>query len=236
MQTTPQTAWTSKTVAVHKIEILSDISFDELNIENIVKIKIDYLHFVNDLVTFYEPWSWAIFPGCSCMMLWPYSCFVRGLSWFLHLHLNKLFLNIRCSSRAGSGSFLCSIRGRNQKPSLSSWSLSQACPSFFHFILHQNVVHVFEKEALMTVNACSLLTQRAVRDVLSHLACFQNTFFRFHTSLRAVSAALFSWTLGCAFKNREIQKISLDLTHWGTNGKAPDMALPLRKWFQCKTV
>lgn len=37
----------------------------------------------------------------------------------------------------------------------------------------------------------------------------------------AVSAALFSWILGCAFKPVKSKKISLDLTHLGTKWENP---------------
>lgn len=64
------------------------------------------------------------------------------------------------------------------------------------------------------------MAKRAVHDVLSHLACYQNTFFSFHTSLRAVSAAPFSCILGCASKPVKSKK-SLDLTHPGADWENP---------------
>lgn len=52
------------------------------------------------------------------------------------------------------------------------------------------------------------ITKRAVPDVLSHLACCQNTVFSFHTSLRPVSAALFSCIRGSAFTSVKSKEIS----------------------------
>lgn len=113
-------------------------------------------------------------------------------------------------------------RPQNQNPSLSSLGLfSGLC--LIHSFHSYSESRACVSEGSTHDSECMqpAIIQRAVRDLLSHLACYLITFFRFHTSLRAVSTTPFSRILGCAFKPVKSTK-SLDLTHWGTRwGKTP---------------
>lgn len=152
-------------------------------------------------------------------MFWPYFCWEGRLSWILHLHGNKRSLNICTAvSRTHSGSVRYSIRGLNQKPSLSSLSLFLGLvprsSSEWPACVSEGSTH--DSECVQPATA-----EGAVHDVFSHLACYQNTFFRFHTSSRAVSAVLFSWILGCAFKPVKSKKSFLIWYIQALNGKTP---------------
>lgn len=146
-------------------------------------------------------------------MFWPYFCSER-------LKLNppsackqKVLEYLHCSSRTHSGSIRYSIRAMNQKPSLSSFSFFFQAHSFSECVSEGSTHDI---ECVQPATA-----ERAVHDLLSHLACYQNTFFSFHTSLRAVSTVLFSWILSCAFKPVKSKKSLLIWHIQALNGKPP---------------
>lgn len=138
---------------------------------------------------FYKPWSWW----------WSFS------SWLLLQDVLTLFLlreklnlpsackqkvleHLHCSSRTHSGSVRYSIRGLNQNPSMSSLSL------FFGLVPRSSSeCHACVSEGSTHDSECvqSATAEGAVHDVLSHLACYQNTFFIFthHRGLWALCSS-----------------------------------------------
>lgn len=139
-----------------------------------------------------------------------------------HLHLNKGSLNM-CTAVQGLFLVPFNVLYMNQKPSLSSSSFFFSGLSLILSFRSSSECRACVSEGSTHDSECvqPAITEWAVHDVLSHLACCQNTFFSFHTSLRAVSTGLFSWILSCAFKPVKSKKSLLIWHIEALNGKTP---------------